>query len=172
MLTASHRIADFTDLKVLRKQLNPSLFPGFDSSITVHDGFQDEHAKTAVTILNAVQQTLTAHPESNTVTTVGHSLGGALALLDGLFLPLHLPPGIRFYTVAYGLPRVGNQAFANYVDQHLPLTHINNKQDPVPTLPAQFLRYVQPNGEVHIQYTGEWDSCPGKPKSSTSRYNN
>ncbi|KAG6872902.1 hypothetical protein C0995_005308 [Termitomyces sp. Mi166 len=30
-------------------------------------------------------------------------------------------------TITYGMPRVGNQDFANYVDAHLHLTHINNQ---------------------------------------------
>jgi hypothetical protein len=38
------------------------------------------------------------------LTTV--SLGGALALLDSIFLPLHLPPGTTFRAVTYGMPRV------------------------------------------------------------------
>jgi hypothetical protein len=40
-------------------------------------------------------------------------LGAALALLDSVFLPLHLS-GFTFTTVTMGMPRVGNQAFADY----------------------------------------------------------
>jgi hypothetical protein len=45
------------------------------------------HANTASAILSAVQNTLDAvsHPF---VAAVGHSLGAALALLDGVFLSL------------------------------------------------------------------------------------
>ena len=72
---------------------------------------------------------------------VGHSLGGALALLDAVFLPLHLPTGTKFTTITYGMPRVGNQAFADYVDAHVTnLSHINNKKDPVPILATAFHR--------------------------------
>ena len=107
--------------------------------------------------------------------------GAALALLDSVYLPLHLPSTIQFTTVCYGLPRVsfiypgyisitvrlttlnqvGNQDFANYVDAHLSLTHINNKEDPIPIVPGMFLGYVHPSGEVHIQDSGSWDACPG-----------
>jgi hypothetical protein len=69
--------------------------------------------------------------------------GAAISLLDSVYLPLHIS-GVTFKTVGYGLPRVcfscdiivfqptidfqvGNPAFANYVDAHLDLTHINNK---------------------------------------------
>lgn len=57
--------------------------------------------------------------------------------------------------------QVGNQAFADYVDAHVSLTHINNKEDPIPILPGMFLGYVHPSGEVHIEDSGEWAACPG-----------
>ncbi|EIW75197.1 alpha beta-hydrolase [Coniophora puteana RWD-64-598 SS2] len=101
------------------------------------------------------------------VTLVGHSLGAALSLLDSVYLPLHLPSGTTFKTVNYGLPRVGNQAFADYVDANLKLTHINNEEDPIPTVPGMFLGFVHPAGEVHIQDSGSWDTCPGQDNNST-----
>jgi len=64
------------------------------------------------------------------------------------------------------MPRVGNQAFANYVDATVKLTHINNKEDPIPTLPGMFLGFVSPSGEIHIQDSGSWDSCPGQDNPS------
>lgn len=48
----------------------------------------------------------------------GHSLGAAIALLDAVYLPLHLPTGTTFSTTVFGLPRVGNAAFANYGVSH------------------------------------------------------
>jgi hypothetical protein len=77
-------------------------------------------------------------------------LGAALALIDSVFLQLHLPADTTIKTFAYGLPRVnsplqkktsqckliltftvfevGNQQFADYVDAKLCLQHINNKK--------------------------------------------
>ena len=34
------------------------------------------------------------------------SSGAAIALLDSIYLPLHLPPSAEFRTIGYGLPRV------------------------------------------------------------------
>lgn len=51
---------------------------------------------------------------STKVLIVGHSLGAAIALLDAVYLPLHLPSSITFTTNVFGLPRVGNPDFANY----------------------------------------------------------
>jgi len=163
----SEFLADLTDADFFLGSLDSSLFPGLSSSIEVHSGFASEQADTAATILTEVQNTLAAHPGSTTVTTVGHSLGAALSLLDGVFLPLHLPSNIKVQTIVYGLPRVGNQAFANFVDAHLSLTHINNKEDPIPIVPGEFLDFVHPSGEVHIMDSNAWVSCPGQDNPST-----
>lgn len=105
----------------------------------------------------------------------GHSLGAALALLDLVYLQLHLPSGTRVSMVGYGMPRVGNRAFADYVDaMHsadsvMPtVTHINNKKDPVPIVPGRFMGFAHPAGEVHIQHdlSGAWVACPGQDNPS------
>jgi len=157
--------ADATDADAFLESLNPTLFPGVSSSVEAHSGFANEQAKTATTILAAVQQAIAAHAATR-VTIVGHSLGAAIALLDGVYLPLHIS-GVTFRTIGYGMPRVGNQAFANYVDAHLSLTHINNKEDIVPIVPGRFLGYVHPSGEVHIMDNNQWVSCPGQDNTST-----
>jgi hypothetical protein len=104
---------------------------------------------------------------TTSVTVVGHSLGAALALLSTVYLPLHLPSGTDVKMIGYGLPRVGNPAFANYVDAHAHVTHVHNKKDPVPLLPPLVLGFRHPAGEVHIDYpTGTWYSCPGQESTS------
>jgi len=70
------------------------------------------------------------------VTIVGHSLGAALALLDSVYLPIWIP-NASFQVITFGMPRVGNQAFANYIDANWGVTHINNMEDPVPTVPGE-----------------------------------
>ncbi|KAF5312849.1 hypothetical protein D9619_002479 [Psilocybe cf. subviscida] len=157
--------ADATDADAFLESLDSTLFPGLSSSIEAHSGFADEQAKTATAVLAAVQKTISAHGATK-VTVVGHSLGAAIALLDGVYLPLHIS-GVTFRAVTYGMPRVGNQAFANYVDSHLTLTHINNKEDIVPIVPGRFLDYVHPSGEVHIMDNNQWVSCPGQDNTST-----
>lgn len=94
-------------------------------------------------------------------------IGAAISLLDAIYLPLHIS-GLTVTYIGYGLPRVGNQDFANYVDaQPISVTHINNKEDPIPILPGEFLGYVHPSGEVHIEDSGEWANCPGQDNPST-----
>ena len=121
----------------------------------------------ATDILSAVKQTISGHGASS-VTVVGHSLGAALALLDGVYLSLHLSASVNVRVIGYGMPRVGNQAFADWVDRKLSgqVTRINNREDPIPTLPGKFLGFHHSSGEIHITDSGTWDACPGMLFSS------
>jgi predicted lipase len=112
-------------------------------------------------------QTLLQNRNTSSVAVIGHSLGAALALLDLVCLPLRLPAGTQVSMVGYGMPRVSNPAFANYVDaMHdsatATVTRINNKKDPIPTVPWQFMGFAHPAGEVHIQddSSNSWVACP------------
>jgi hypothetical protein len=99
---------------------------------------------------------------------IGHSLGGAHALLDAVYLPLNLPANVSVKMIGFGTPRVGNPNFANYVDQHCDVTRINNMKDPVPIVPPQILGFRHPSGEVHIDYpSGIWYNCTGQENSNT-----
>ncbi|KAG1816416.1 Alpha/Beta hydrolase protein, partial [Suillus subaureus] len=155
-----------TDADFFLTNLDSTLFPGISSDIEVHNGFGDAQASTATDVLAAVESTMSTY-STTSVTLVGHSLGAAITLLDSVYLPLWLPAGTTFTTIGYGLPRVGNQAFANYVDANLYLTHINNEEDPIPICPGMFLDFVHPAGEVHIEDSGEWAACPGQDNPST-----
>ncbi|KAJ7173679.1 Alpha/Beta hydrolase protein [Mycena filopes] len=135
----------------------------------------DLPGRTAAAVLAAVNSTLGAYNASR-VAVIGHSLGAALALLDAVYLSVNLPASINFTTIGYGLPRVGavwlpkvgNKNFADYVDAHtsLSLTRITNKKDPIPGVPEQVLGYEHPSGEIHIQETGQWNSCPGQDNAN------
>ncbi|KAJ6474669.1 lipase [Mycena vitilis] len=153
-----------TDSNFFLESLDPTLFPGLSSSIETHSGFANEQAKTAPQVLAAVQKGI-AQFGVKKVTLVGHSLGGAISLIDSVYLPLHIT-GVTFRTVVYGLPRVGNQAFADYASIGNTITHVNNKEDIVPILPGMFLGFHHPTGEVHIQDSGVWDTCPGEDNPS------
>jgi len=161
----SHIEADVTDVEVVREPLDATLFPGISSSIQAHRGFADEQAKTAPQILSAVQIAIADHSATQ-VTIVGHSLGAAIALLDLVYLPLHISD-ISFQMIGYGMPRVGNQEFADYVDAHLDVIHINNKKDFVPIIPGRGLGYHHPSGEVHIKENNQWVACSGQDNPST-----
>ncbi|KLO06480.1 alpha/beta-hydrolase [Schizopora paradoxa] len=155
--------------------LNSTLFPPdqFSSSVKVHKKLAADHARTAMPIYIAIVNEIVKHMDSHpSVTLLGHSKGAALALLDAVFMVSHLPDWVFLQYIGYGLPRVGNQAFADYVDAHLTFTsnngfwRINNKKDPIPVNPSMSLGYVNPGYEEHIEQDNQWGSCPGPDNPS------
>ncbi|KAI0794349.1 alpha/beta-hydrolase [Fomes fomentarius] len=159
-------IPTLTDLDIPLTLLDPRSFPGAGFPVLVHSGFAATQSRSAPGVLSAVQKALADNGASK-ITVTGHSLGAAIALLDAAYLPLQLP-NATVRAVVYGLPRVGNQAFANYLDaQNTSITHINNKQDPVPIVPPIAFGFHHPSGEIHIDEAGEWNSCPGQDNPSS-----
>ncbi|KAH9169449.1 lipase, partial [Lactarius sanguifluus] len=160
----SEFLADLTDADFFLESLDSSLFPGVPSSVEVHDGFASEQAR----YVTVPSLTLFAY-DASSVTVVGHSLGAALALLDGVYLRIQLSSSVNVQVIGYGMPRVGNQDFANWVDSYLggQVTHINNREDPIPIVPGRFLGFHHVSGEVHITDSGTWESCPGQDNTST-----
>ncbi|KAK0240917.1 Alpha/Beta hydrolase protein [Armillaria nabsnona] len=153
-----------TDVVFLLSPLDATLFPNVSSGVLVHSGFKQAHANTATLVLSAVTKAMSTYSTS-TVTVVGHSLGAAIALLDGVFLNLQLPSA-SVSVKGYGMPRVGNPQFADYVDQHLSVSHVNNKKDFVPILPERFLGFAHCSGEKHINDSSVWINCPGQDNES------
>ncbi|KDR85996.1 hypothetical protein GALMADRAFT_85203 [Galerina marginata CBS 339.88] len=160
-------LADLTDIDILMTTLNSKLFPGVSSSVQAHQGFVNEHSLTASTILNEVKRLMSVKNTKN-VTIVGHSLGGALAELDSLFLTLNIPSA-SIKAVTFGTPRVGNPAFVQLFDAKVPnFKRINNELDIVPIVPGRFLGYEHPHGEVHIISPGNAVACSGDDDDTDS----
>ncbi|KAI0765180.1 Alpha/Beta hydrolase protein [Fomes fomentarius] len=154
-------LSDLTDIHAWMRHLNLILFPGVSTTIMVHSGFANEHEKTAQDILAQVNLTL-SHTKAKNVFVVGHSLGGALAELDALFLTLNLDPSIHVKGVTFGTPRVGNPAWATLFDFKVPdFTRVNNAKDPVAIVPGRHLGFQHPQGEIHILPSGKAYACPG-----------
>ena len=62
-----------TDVEVLRRGLNTTLFPGASDDVSVHSGFADEHEKTASTVL-AETKRLISEKGADSVTLVSLSM--------------------------------------------------------------------------------------------------
>ncbi|KAI0336577.1 alpha/beta-hydrolase [Cubamyces sp. BRFM 1775] len=162
-------LSDETDIDIPMTNLDSSLFPGVASSVLVHEGFANEHALTAAQILTTTKN-LISQKGATSVITVGHSLGGALAELDALFMTLNLPSNIHVKSVTYGTPRVGNPDYASLFDGKVPdFKRVNNEKDPIPIVPGRFLGFQHPHGEVHIVQPGEAVSCPGDDDATDSQ---
>ncbi|OJT15443.1 Lipase [Trametes pubescens] len=173
-IIVSHQGTNFTkidpvlrDVNIIFESLNRTLFPGVPAGIQAHSGFSVSQQKTAADIMTAVQTGLTKFNAKKVIVS-GHSLGAAVGLLDALFLRLNIPSDVAVRFVGYALPRVGNQAFADFVDgSGVQVEFINNKRDLVPILPGRFLGYRHPSGEIHIQDSSTWVSCRGQDNPSS-----
>ncbi|CEL58739.1 hypothetical protein RSOLAG1IB_08785 [Rhizoctonia solani AG-1 IB] len=162
-----HFQAIIVNSRIDQKNLNSTLFPGISQEVRAHSGFADVQAISAEAKLAAVQSVMSNSGTSN-ITLTGHSLGGAISLLDSLYLSFNLPSA-TIKVVTHGMPRVGNNEFANLIDSKITdLSRITNMQDPVPILPGRRLDYVHPSGEKHILGAGSWASCAGHDNTDNS----
>lgn len=158
--------------------------------VKVHGGFQDAFLRTAPGILSGVKSALDSTGFTNVLVT-GHSLGAALATMDTLMLKMALPQEISLSGRVFGLPRGGNQAYADLIDsmvrvlQYLTLVlyliqlrtqlgdsfqFVTNQNDPVPTVPPRFLDFQHSKGETHILSTSDVGD-PTKIVSCTGQEN-
>lgn len=77
--------------------------------------------------------------EEVSLTVTGHSLGGALALLNAHEAARSIP-GLPVSVISFGAPRVGNEAFGDEIrDLGVKVLRVVVKQDMVPKLPGIFL---------------------------------
>ncbi|KAI0732059.1 Alpha/Beta hydrolase protein [Fomitopsis betulina] len=156
-------LSDLTDIDIITKNLNSTYFPGVSDSVWVHGGFADEQAKTASIVLDATNSIISSKG-ADTVICIGHSLGGALAELDTVFLTLNLPSDITVIGRTFGTPRVGNPDWADLVDSQVTdFTRMNNVDDPIPIVPGRFLGFQHPETELHIVSDDTYQvvACPG-----------
>ncbi|KAF8651854.1 hypothetical protein AX16_004628 [Volvariella volvacea WC 439] len=163
----SNFLALLTNADFFLDTLNTSLFPGVPSSVKVHNGFRDAHARSASAVISATRTAISRFGATS-VTVVGHSLGGALATLGSLYLRLNLPSNVSVRAVTYGMPRVGNPDFANFYNARVPATRINNKKDPIPIVPGRGLGFAHTQTEIHItESSGAWVQCGGQDNTAS-----
>jgi Lipase (class 3) len=123
---------------------------------TVHLGFMTSWRNTRCIVIPHVERALSEYPDYQ-LTLVGHSLGGAVAALASLEFQAR---GWEPQVTTFGEPRVGNQAFNAYIDQHFSLLNqdssknsyrrVTHASDPVPLLPLEEWGYHAHAGEVFI----------------------
>ncbi|ESK95718.1 hypothetical protein Moror_12502 [Moniliophthora roreri MCA 2997] len=172
----SNFLSVLNDAQFLLVDLNTTRFTAAEGKgIEVHDGFQKTFERTADGVLEGVQKGLDSFGSSKVLVT-GHSLGASIASLDAMMLKEKLDPSVEITTTVFGLPRVGNQEWADFVDVTLgsSFTHITNQDDPVPIVPPRFLGYQHPSNEVHIKAVDNAGqatdvvACPGPQDKRTA----
>ncbi|CAE6464733.1 unnamed protein product [Rhizoctonia solani] len=141
--------------------LDTTLFPGVSSSVKTHNGFQEAQERGAKAKLAAVKKAISERGTS-LVTLTGHSLGGAISLIDALYLSINLPSA-KLKVVTHGMPRVGNPEFAALVDSKITdISRVVNEKDIVPIVPGRGLGFQHVSGEKHIVSPGNWVACSGR----------
>ena len=130
----------------------------------VMHGFQKGYTDLVDDIFDHVKKFKQEKNESR-VTVIGHSLGAAIGLLASLDISLRLEDGL-FKSYLFGLPRVGNPIFANFVDRKIgdKLHWVVNGRDWVPTVPPRALGYQHPSNYVWIYPANStnWKLYPGQ----------
>ncbi|KII86000.1 hypothetical protein PLICRDRAFT_44456 [Plicaturopsis crispa FD-325 SS-3] len=182
------------DIKFALVDLSSRFNTSGHDNVQVHQGFQEAFERTADSMLKGVTDGLASKNVSK-VLVAGHSLGAAVATMSALFLKQQLPSNVELTTTVFGLPRGGNQGWADLVSGTLgasngtssftpnsnantgAFTFITNQHDPVPSVPPQFLGYVHPAGEVHIEAVDSAGNattvvaCPGQENENCSEGN-
>ncbi|CDO69232.1 hypothetical protein BN946_scf185042.g134 [Trametes cinnabarina] len=173
--TDPHKILSIAnDIEFGQVAANKTLFPQTNSSVKLHEGFQATHGRTADLVMSTVQSGLESTGFKRVLVT-GHSLGAAVASLDAAMLRMALSDDVQVQSVVFGLPRVGNQAWADLFDSLIPdFAHVTNQKDPVPAVPPHALDFQHPQGEIHItavdKNTGNATmvACPGQENQNCS----
>ncbi|KAG0169091.1 hypothetical protein DFQ29_009889 [Apophysomyces sp. BC1021] len=127
-------------------------YPPVKGGPKVHAGFYRSYEEAAPLLFPVIQDQLTKFPDYQ-IATLGHSLGGAHALLAALDIYQRdaqvTPKNICVITT--GCPRVGNPDFAYYVNSTgIQFTRIVHKRDIVPHLPAEMFGFLHPGVENWI----------------------
>jgi len=128
-------------------------------------GFYSAYKGVANMVKEQVDRLLNLHKTAKIVVT-GHSLGGAMAVLAAL--DLKVQHGKVDYLYTYGQPRVGNQAFADYLQAQVPATYrVINYADTVPHVPPSAFSFKHGGHEMWYNPRGmaTYKQCVSEDKN-------
>jgi hypothetical protein len=121
-----------------------------------------------------------------------HLVGAAVATMTGALIKTSVDPSVSVTVSGFGLPRGGNQAWADFLDnqvrlpfspsntrsfiglfQQVGVTFMTNQNDPVPTVPPRFLGFAHSSGEIHIvdDTQKNFVACPGQDNTNCATGN-
>ncbi|KAJ7791328.1 hypothetical protein B0H13DRAFT_2689880 [Mycena leptocephala] len=122
------------------RALNVLRFPETAGSESPPPPFQQTIERTADSLLAGVMDGLKSTGVKKIVVT-GHSLDAALATMTAVMIKDAVDPSVDVSMTGFGLPRGGNQGWADFLGSQLGLTFVSNQNDPVPTVPPKFLGF-------------------------------
>ena len=117
--------------------------------ISVHAGFHNEYLRYRERILEYVGQ----HPEKDIYVT-GHSLGGALAVLNAFDIAAHTQRTVTVFT--FGQPRVGGEKFREAYEELVPDSYrVVVDGDPIARIPGMLIDYEHVGKLLQFDREGE-----------------
>lgn len=135
----------------------------FPPGVSLFEGFMKAYNDVAKETISHAMKFVKEYNDYR-ITSTGHSLGAALAAIAGAHFNHALPVDVHVY--AFGLPRTGNQQWADYIDEKLGgrFFYVVNGRDWVPRVPPQGMNYQHPSGEIWIREpsTTDWAYYPGQ----------
>ncbi|KAJ3251456.1 hypothetical protein HK103_002398 [Boothiomyces macroporosus] len=139
-------------------------------NLKVHAGFEEVYGSIRDDVLIATNQLAQNKPNYQIVFT-GHSLGGAIASFAAVDFQNVFGMQDRISLYTYGQPRVGNDAWANYVDQ-VPFVdriyRVARRGDPVVHLPLNAMGYYHFKQQWELNDDGSTTACAVKANSGES----
>lgn len=133
----------------------------------VHAGFYGATTRVAASLAPTVQAAVQGG--TTNVIVLGHSLGGAVGQMLGVYLTSLLGSSATVYVRTFAPARVGNPAWADYVDATMGerSQHMVNFNDPVPHLPPLAWGFRHSGNEVFLDKLGSLDPlvCSGQENS-------
>ncbi|KAI9093733.1 Alpha/Beta hydrolase protein [Phlyctochytrium arcticum] len=138
------------------------------ADVRVHHGFQETYLAAREKILEEFAIIVKeAKYKGYKVDIVGHSLGAGVAVLAAIDLVDRLGDdvGSRTTVYAYGQPRVGNTAFATWLDSlSFTVYRITTKGDLIPAIPLREWGYKHSRPELYIPNRGKTPhTCDERP---------
>jgi predicted lipase len=150
-----------------------------DLGCQVHEGFYKTYLSAVDQIRNLTNSYLTQYPTAS-LTCTGHSLGAALAALcaaDMNDIYSDRPDLLIASPYIYGLPRLGDDTFANWFKKSgsLPFDtyRVVHRKDPVPQLPLQSMGFHHFPYEVfYIEDYSKYTVCSadGEDENCSDQY--
>lgn len=160
----SSLLSDLNDVLVRPDPPNARYSEYMPTGIKLMHGFQDAYVKVADHVMEAIKKYKAEYNESR-VTVIGHSLGAAMGLIASMDVQYRIDCGL-YKSYLFGLPRVGNPAFADLVDQTIghKLHWFVSGRDWVPSVPPREFGYQHPSNYVWIwpANSTNWKLYPGQ----------
>ena len=136
----------------------------FPPGVKLFNGFQDAYLAVADETFHHIQKAMKQYNDTR-VSATGHSLGAAMAAIAGPDFQHHLKDA-QVFVYAFGLPRTGNNEWANFIDKKLEgrFFFATNGRDWVPHMPPRDWGFQHPSGQIWIKKASstDWAYYPGQ----------